>query len=73
MSSKDKENAFLGLLPTGLPTSSHLKTPWLPGIPGLPEPKDLDRMIDTHHPYALDVNWKDLSKELIEKAHAKGV
>jgi glycerophosphoryl diester phosphodiesterase len=42
-------------------------------LPGLRTPKDLDRMIDTHHPYALDVNWKDLSKELIAKAHVKGV
>ena len=42
-------------------------------LPGLHSSKDLDRMIDTWHPYALDTNWKDLSKELIEKAHAKGV
>ena len=42
-------------------------------LPGLHNPKDLDRMIDTYHPYALDTNWKDLSKELIGKAHAKGV
>ncbi len=42
-------------------------------LPALHSPKDLDRMIDTWHPYALDTNWKDLSKELIEKAHAKGV
>jgi glycerophosphoryl diester phosphodiesterase len=42
-------------------------------LPGLQSPKDLDRMIGTYHPYALDTNWKDLSKELIDKAHAKGV
>jgi len=42
-------------------------------LPGLRNAKDLDRMIDTYHPYALDANWKDLSKELIGKAHAKGV
>ncbi len=42
-------------------------------LPGLHSPQDLDRMIDTYHPYALDTNWKDLSKELIDKAHAKEV
>lgn len=42
-------------------------------LPGLQNPKDLDRMTDTWHPYALDVNWKDLSAELIQNAHAKGV
>lgn len=42
-------------------------------LPGLQSSKDLDRFIDTWHPYALDAEWKDLSKELIEKAHAKGV
>ena len=42
-------------------------------LPGLHDPKDLDRMIDTYHPYALDANWTDLSKELIDNAHAKGV
>ncbi|HEY5511851.1 MAG TPA: glycerophosphodiester phosphodiesterase family protein [Prolixibacteraceae bacterium] len=42
-------------------------------MPGLGSAKNLDRMIDTYHPYALDTNWKELSKELIDKAHAKGV
>ncbi len=42
-------------------------------LPGLHSPQDLDRMIDTYHPFALDINWKDLSKALIDKAHAKGV
>lgn len=42
-------------------------------LPGLGSPKDLDRLIETCHPYALDVNWKDVTKELIEKAHAKGI
>lgn len=42
-------------------------------LPGLHSPKDLDRMIDSYHPFALDTNWKELSKELIDKAHAKGV
>ncbi|HWS00267.1 MAG TPA: glycerophosphodiester phosphodiesterase family protein [Prolixibacteraceae bacterium] len=42
-------------------------------LPGLNSPQDLDRMTDTWHPYALDANWKDLSGELIEKAHSKGV
>ena len=42
-------------------------------LPGLRSGKDLDKMADTQHPYALDVNWKDLSKELIDSAHAKGV
>ncbi len=42
-------------------------------LPGLRSADDLDKMIDTYHPYALDANWKDLSKELIAKAHAKGV
>jgi glycerophosphoryl diester phosphodiesterase len=42
-------------------------------LPGLASPKDLDRMFDIYHPYALDVNWEDLSKELVDKAHAKGV
>ncbi len=42
-------------------------------MPGLGRAKDLDRMIETFHPYALDTDWKELSKELIDKAHAKGV
>lgn len=42
-------------------------------LPGLGSPKDLDSLIETCHPYALDVNWKDVTKELIEKAHSKGV
>ena len=42
-------------------------------LPGLGSPKDIDRLIDNCHPYALDVNWKDVTKELIEKAHAKGI
>ncbi|MCK9414472.1 MAG: glycerophosphodiester phosphodiesterase family protein [Prolixibacteraceae bacterium] len=42
-------------------------------LPGLRSGKDLNKIADTLHPYALDVNWKDLSKELIDKAHAKGV
>jgi len=42
-------------------------------LPGLDVSKDLDKMIDALHPYALDANWKDLSEELIAKAHAKGV
>ncbi len=42
-------------------------------LPGLGSPSEIDKMIDTYHPYALDANWKDLSKELIDKAHYKGV
>jgi glycerophosphoryl diester phosphodiesterase len=42
-------------------------------MPGLGNKKDLERMIETYHPYALDVSWKELSKELIEKAHSMGV
>ena len=42
-------------------------------LPGLDSLKDLDKLIDALHPYALDANWKDLSKEMIDKAHAKGV
>ena len=42
-------------------------------LPGLSSPKDFDRLIETYHPYALDVNWKDVTKVLIEKAHAKGI
>lgn len=42
-------------------------------MPGLGSAKDLDRMVDMYHPYALDMNWNELSNELIEKAHAKGV
>ncbi|MEI6276161.1 MAG: glycerophosphodiester phosphodiesterase family protein [Prolixibacteraceae bacterium] len=42
-------------------------------LPGLDSAKDLDRMIDTYHPYALDANWNELSRELIDKAHQKGV
>jgi glycerophosphoryl diester phosphodiesterase len=42
-------------------------------MPGLGSAQDLDRMVDMYHPYALDMNWNELSKELIEKAHAKGV
>jgi len=42
-------------------------------LPGLGSCKDLDRIMETLHPYALDVEWKDLSKGMIDKAHAKGV
>lgn len=42
-------------------------------LPGLGDVKDLDRIIETIHPYALDADWKELSKEMIDKAHAKGV
>ena len=42
-------------------------------MPGLGRAKDLDRMVDMYHPFALDANWNELSKELIEKAHARGV
>jgi len=42
-------------------------------LPGLDSPKDFDKLIETCHPYAMDVNWKDVTKELIERAHAKGV
>ncbi len=42
-------------------------------MPGLGNRNDLDRMIETYHPYALDVNWKELSKELIDKAHSMGI
>ena len=42
-------------------------------MPGLGNANDLDKMIDKYHPYALDTNWKELTKELIDKAHAKGV
>ena len=51
----------------------HALAPNAKMLPGLHSPKDLDRMIDTYHPYALDANWTDLSKELIDNAHAKGV
>ena len=42
-------------------------------LPGLDSRKDLYKLIEALHPYALDANWKDLSKEMIDKAHAKGV
>ena len=42
-------------------------------LPGLDNRSDMDKMIDALHPYALDANWKELSKEMIDKAHAKGV
>ena len=42
-------------------------------MPGLGRAKDFDRLVDMYHPFALDANWNELSKELIEKAHAKGV
>lgn len=42
-------------------------------LPGLRNPSELDTEIDTYHPYALDVSWKDLSESLIRRAHAKGV
>ena len=42
-------------------------------MPGLRSRQELDHTIDTYHPYALDIDWQDLSKELIERAHAKGV
>lgn len=42
-------------------------------LPGLRSAEDLDRMIETYHPYALDTEWKDLTRDLISKAHAKGV
>lgn len=42
-------------------------------LPGLGSPKEFDHLVETFHPFALDVNWKDATKELIEKAHARGV
>ena len=42
-------------------------------LPGLDNRSYLDKTIDAIHPYALDANWKELSKEMIDKAHAKGV
>jgi glycerophosphoryl diester phosphodiesterase len=42
-------------------------------MPGLGNASDLDRMIETWQPYALDVSWKSLTKELIDRAHAKGI
>ena len=42
-------------------------------MPGLGNAKDLDKMVDAYHPYALDTNWKEISKELIERAHSRGV
>jgi glycerophosphoryl diester phosphodiesterase len=42
-------------------------------MPGLSSSKDLGRIIEAYQPYALDVSWKELSKELIDKAHSMGV
>jgi len=42
-------------------------------MPGLGNAMDLDRMIVSYHPYALDTNWNEVSKGLIKRAHAKGV
>ncbi len=42
-------------------------------LPGLRSGKDFNKMADILHPYALDISWKDISKELIDHAHAKGV
>ena len=42
-------------------------------LPGLRDKKELEKLIETLHPYALDADWNDLDKDMIDRAHAKGV
>ena len=47
-----------------------------PGIrrmPPLGDPKRLDAVVDRVRPHAVDARWSILSKELIDRCHARGV
>jgi glycerophosphoryl diester phosphodiesterase len=47
-----------------------------PGIrrmPALRDPKALDEIVGRVHPHAVDARWSMLSKDLIDRCHARGV
>ena len=47
--------------------------PTVRAMPPLSDPKQVDRLVETLHPYAFDTKWTILSKELIEHCHEKNV
>ena len=51
----------------------HDINPAIHGLCPLKEAGQIDTLNDTVHPYAFDVDWDILSKELIEKCHALGI
>ena len=42
-------------------------------MPSLNDPRDLDKLADEIKPYAFDANWAILSKDLIDRCHARGI
>lgn len=42
-------------------------------MPALGGPVGMEEMIEEVKPYAFDASWKNLTKELVDKAHANGV
>ncbi|MGL6226588.1 MAG: glycerophosphodiester phosphodiesterase [Thermoguttaceae bacterium] len=42
-------------------------------MPALGGPVGMEEIIEEVKPYAFDMSWKNLTKELVDKAHAKGV
>jgi glycerophosphoryl diester phosphodiesterase len=47
--------------------------PRIRALPPLRDPKDLDRLAGGLKPYAVDANWRVLTKELMERCHALGI
>jgi glycerophosphoryl diester phosphodiesterase len=47
--------------------------PRLRRMPPLGKPADIDAIADRVQPYAFDTRWSILSKELIDRCHAKGI
>lgn len=42
-------------------------------MPPLYHPASLEKLADDLHPYAVDVNWRILSEDLIARCHARGI
>jgi glycerophosphoryl diester phosphodiesterase len=42
-------------------------------LPPLRSPGDLDQLADQLKPYGVDVDWRILSKELVDRCHATGI
>ena len=42
-------------------------------MPPLRDPSKLDEIADQVQPFAFDTNWNVLSKELIDRCHARGI
>jgi glycerophosphoryl diester phosphodiesterase len=47
--------------------------PRVRALPPLNDPKQLDRLADDVQPYGVDARWSILSKELIDRCHARGI